>query len=59
MTIAQLSKQSGLKYQTLYQRIKILGWDRDIAISTPLVSPRSYKKILNKIKKAPNRGFSR
>lgn len=52
MTIAKLSKQSGLKYQTIYQRIKVLGWDKDIAISTPLVAPRAYKKILRKMKKA-------
>ena len=53
MTIAQLSKQSGLKYQTMYRRIKWLKWDTEIALSTPLTTPRAYKKILNKIRKAP------
>jgi hypothetical protein len=48
MTYIELSKQTGLKYQTLYRRINILGWDKEIAISTPLVTPRAYKKILKR-----------
>ncbi len=51
MTIAELSKQTGLKYQTLYRRINVLKWDKEIAISTPLVAPRAYKKILRKLNK--------
>jgi len=50
MSIAELSKQSGLKYQTIYRRINVLKWDKDIAVSTPLTTPRAYKKILKKIK---------
>ena len=49
MSIAELSKQTGLKYQTLYRRINTLKWDKEIAVSTPLVAPRAYKKILRKI----------
>ena len=49
MTIVQLSKQSGIKYNTLYRRLKVLKWDKDIALSTPLVAPRAYKKIIKKL----------
>ena len=51
MSIAELSKKTGIKYQTLYRRINILKWDKEIAISTPLTTPRAYKKILKKIGK--------
>ncbi len=48
MSIAELSRKTGLKYPTIYKRINTLKWDKEIAISTPLVAPRSYKKILKK-----------
>lgn len=51
MSIAELSRQTGLKYKTLYRRIHTLKWDKEIAISTPIVTPRSYKKILRKLNK--------
>jgi len=35
---------------TIYKRIKILKWDKELAISTPLTTPRSYKKIIKKLK---------
>lgn len=48
-TIAEIAEKSGLKYQTLYRRIKALNWDMQIALTTPLVTPRSYKKIIKKL----------
>ena len=48
-TMTELAKQSGLNYATIYTRLKILNWDKDIALSTPLVTPRKYKKIINKL----------
>jgi hypothetical protein len=47
-TMTEMAKLSGLNYGTIYTRIKELGWDRELAISTPLTTPRSYKKILKK-----------
>jgi len=41
MSIVQLSKQSGIKYHTLYKRVKVLKWDLAIALSTPLTTPAS------------------
>lgn len=47
-TMTEMAKQAGLKPSTLYYRIVKLGWDKNIAIDTPLVTPRAYKKILKK-----------
>jgi hypothetical protein len=47
--IVKLSKESGLKYQTLYRRLKTLKWDESIAKSTPPTTPRAYKKIIKKL----------
>lgn len=48
MKISELSKQSGLKYITLWRIINVLKWDREIALSTPVSRPRAYKKILKR-----------
>lgn len=48
-TIAELSRKSGLKYNTIYNRVKVLNWDLNIAVNTSLVTPKSYKKIINKL----------
>lgn len=48
-TMTEMAKQAGLNPTTLYYRIVKLGWDKNIAIKTPLVTPRSYKKILKKL----------
>lgn len=53
MTILEASKHYGINYKTIYRRIHTLKWDKDIAYTTPLVTPRSYRKILNKAKSAP------
>lgn len=47
-TMTEMAKQAGLKPTTLYFRIVKLGWDKNIAMETPLVTPRAYKKILKK-----------
>lgn len=47
-TMTEMAKQVGLNPSTLYFRIVKLGWDKNIALTTPLVTPRSYKKILKK-----------
>lgn len=44
----KLSEETGLKYKTLHRRIHYLKWDYNIAIETPLTTPRAYKKILRK-----------
>ena len=48
-TIAELSRVSGLKYMTIYNRVKVLNWDLNIAVNTSLTTPRAYKKIINKL----------
>lgn len=47
-TIAELSRISGLKYQTIYQRVKVLNWNKLIAINTPTGGAGIYKKQLRK-----------
>lgn len=47
--ISELSKKAGIKYQTLYRRINVLKWDVSIAVSTPVTTPRAYKKIIKKL----------
>ena len=49
--IAELSRVSGLNYQTLYQRVKILNWNKIVAINTPTGTSGIYKKQLNKMNK--------
>ena len=48
-TMTEMAKQAGLKPCTLYYRIVKLGWDKNIALTTSLTTPRSYKKIIKKL----------
>jgi len=48
-TIAELSRISGLKYQTIYQRVKVLNWNKVVAINTPVADTGIYKKQLKKL----------
>lgn len=50
-TIAELSRTSGIEYNTIYRRVKVLKWDLEIATTTSLTTPRAYKKILKKLNK--------
>ena len=50
-TIAELSRTSGLGYNTIYRRVRVLKWDLEIATTTSLTTPRAYKKILKKLNK--------
>ena len=48
-TIAELSRISGLNYNTIYRRVKILNWNKLVAINTPTGGAGIYKKQLKKI----------
>jgi len=48
ITLPELSERTGLKYKTLYARLFTNNWNPEIAITTPLTTPRAYKKILQK-----------
>lgn len=48
----ELSKQALVPYKTLHKRIHYLKWDIQTAISTPIVTPRYYKKLQNKLANA-------
>ena len=50
-TLVELVKDSGLKYHTVYQRVKVWNWDLNTALTTSLTTPKSYKKILKKLNK--------
>ena len=48
-TIAELSRLSGLNYQTIYRRVKVLKWNKLVAINTPIGGAGIYKKQLRKV----------
>jgi transposase-like protein len=50
-SMSEMARQAGLNPSTLYYRIIKLGWDKNIATTTSLTTPRAYKKILKKLNK--------
>lgn len=47
----ELSEMSGIKKQTIYNRMKNLGMDIEQAVDTPLIKPKPPKKIKGKASK--------
>lgn len=45
MCLSNACELAGLPYKTIWSRINNCHWDVDTALSTPLGSPHSYKKI--------------
>lgn len=48
-TLKELSRETGLKYTTLYMRVKKLNWDKEIAKKAPVNVCGSYKELLKNI----------
>lgn len=44
MTLAETLRRHGIKYQTYYSRITIMGWSKRAAMTVPPSKPGAYGK---------------